>query len=233
MNYLKPDLLEHLAAEYVLGTLHGGARRRFEQLMMESYKIRSVVWQWEQSLSPIADNVPDIPLPDSIWNSIHQRINPEIEQKTTGWKSLFLWQSLGVFSTAFTLFLALFISFQSPTDIEQFNQIAVFNDEKHQPLWLVSSNTTSGQLSIKALNAQAVAVDHKAFELWMLPASGQPKSLGLMPVSGKKQEMLLSPQLLGILQSTSGLAISLEPLGGSPTGLPTGPVLYQAPIVAL
>jgi len=233
MNYLKPDLLEHLAAEYVLGTLKGGARRRFEQLMMESYRIRSAVWEWEQNLSPIVENIPDRPVPDAIWKGIEHRINPQTEPKKSTWKNLFLWQSWGALSTAFAVVLAVFISIQTPTEVEQSGQVAIFNGEKNEPLWLVSSSKETGQLSIKAINAQAVAVDNKAFELWMLPTSGQPRSLGLMPVTGGKQEMVLSPQLLSVLQSTNGLAISLEPLGGSPTGLPTGPVLYQAPIVEL
>jgi len=237
MNYLKPELLEQLAAEYVLGTLHSGARRRFEQLMMESYRIRSTVWEWEQHINPIAKNIPDILLPDSIWKGIQQRINPpyfaQTADKQTGWRSLFLWQSWGAVSTAFAIVLALFISLQTPPKVDRLNQVAVFNNEKNEPLWLISSNTETGQLAIKPINAQAVAVDNKAFELWMLPTSGQPRSLGLMPVSGKKQEMVLSPQLLSILQSSQGLAISLEPSGGSLTGLPTGPVVYQAPLIEL
>ena len=35
------------------------------------------------------------------------------------------------------------------------------------------------------------------------------------------------------LQSIPALAISLEPAGGSPTGLPTGPVLYSGPVQRL
>jgi len=235
MNYLKPELLEQLAAEYVLGTLHGGARRRFEQLMMESYPIRSAVWEWEQQINPIANNVPKVPPPDSIWKGIDERINPQtrIEDKQTGWRSLFLWQSWGAMSTAIAVVLAIFIAYQTSAPVDALNQVAVFNDDQNQPLWLVSSNTKTGQLAIKPINAEALEVDNKAFELWMLPTNGQPRSLGLLPVSGKRQEMVLSPQLLSVLQATNGLAISLEPLGGSPTGLPTGPVLYQAPILAL
>ena len=35
------------------------------------------------------------------------------------------------------------------------------------------------------------------------------------------------------LQNIPALAVSLEPPGGSPTGLPTGPVLYSGPIQRL
>ena len=88
-------------------------------------------------------------------------------------------------------------------------------------------------LVVKAINAEAVAIDNKAFELWTLPASGQPRSLGLLPVTEQRVEVILSPQLLAILQNTAGLAVSVEPPGGSPTGLPTGPVVYQTSILEL
>jgi anti-sigma-K factor RskA len=127
--------------------------------------------------------------------------------------------------------LVVFIT-QQPAPVLMHDQLALFNDDSDQPLWLVSGSSESGQLSIKPINTQAVAVDNKAFELWMLPTSGQPKSLGLMPVSNKETKMVLSPQLLSVLQNSKGLAISIEPKGGSPTGLPTGPVVYQAPLIA-
>src|SRR3989442_2452755 len=62
---------------------------------------------------------------------------------------------------------------------------------------------------------------NRALELWALPGSGAPRSLGLISASGatvvKKGK---------VLEGATGLAVSLEPAGGSPTGAPTGPVLY-------
>ena len=110
--------------------------------------------------------------------------------------------------------------------------VAVFNDSASQPLWLVSTNMDTGDMSIRAINAKAEAVD-KAFELWMLPASGNPRSLGLLPVGGLENELVLTPKLLQILKNAQGLAVSVEPKGGSPTGVPTGPVVYQAQLVPL
>lgn len=229
MNYLKPERLEKLASEYVLGTLRGGARRRFERVLMESYQARLAVWAWEQQINPLAQSLEPIQPPKRVWRNIQQRIQPEAKTSTNS--GLKWWQGWSALSTAFALVLAVFIAFQpGPTGVQ--NQLALFNDEAAQPLWLVTGSTETGQLSIKAINAQAVAVDNKAFELWMLPTSGKPRSLGLMPVSSEATEMVLSPQLLGILQNSQGLAISIEPEGGSPTGQPTGPVVYQAPLIA-
>ncbi|MFV1872862.1 MAG: anti-sigma factor domain-containing protein [Oleiphilus sp.] len=229
MNYLKPELLEHLASEYVLGTMPRRSRRRFDRIMMDSYRARQAVWDWEQRINPLAQSVESVEPPKHAWKNIQQRIHPaKAEAKSF---SLTWWQSWSALSTAFALVLALFIALQ-PTPSAMQDQIALFNDDAAQPLWLVTGSSESGQLSIKPINAKAVAIDDKAFELWMLPTAGSPKSLGLMPVSNQATKMVLSPQLLGILQQSQGLAVSIEPRGGSPTGLPTGPVVYQAPLIA-
>ena len=75
--------------------------------------------------------------------------------------------------------------------------------------------------------------NRKVYELWMLPAEGSPRSLGLMPVNGESSETVFSPALLDALRSAQGLAVSIEPAGGSTTGLPTGPVVYQASLIDL
>lgn len=228
MNYLKPELLEQLAAEYVLGTMRGSARRRFERLMMDSYKARNAVWEWEQQINPMVEALPGQAPPRKIWKKIEQRINPQ-QQKSES--TLWFWRSWSAVSAALVIVLAIAITQQALIQPGQPDQIAMFNDEQAKPLWLITTNSRTGKLVVKPINAQAVAVDNQAFELWMLPKQGNPQSMGLMPVSGSAVETVLSPQLLNILQNSDGLAISLEPEGGSPTGLPTGPVVYQAPIV--
>lgn len=232
MNYLKPERLEPLAAEYVLGTLQGKARLRFERLMMQSYKARNAVWEWEQHINPMTDSLPEAAPPKRVWKQIQQRIQPTQAVQTQKASTLWIWQSFSAISAFAVVILAVMIQFQpfAPTS-QAPDQLALFSDEQAKPLWLITTNSRDGKLVIKPINAHAVAVDNKAFELWMLPKQGQPKSMGLLPVSGSPIETVLSPQILSLLQSNNGLAISLEPASGSPTGLPTGPVLYQAPIL--
>ncbi len=232
MNYKQAERLEQLAAEYVLGTLHGSARRRFDKLMMESYQVRDAVWQWEQQLNPLVDSLPETVPPKKIWKQIEQRIDPA----PTPSNALFWWRGWAALSSAIVLVMAVLFS-QVPfttttTTTTQPDRVAMFNDEQATPLWLVTSDSRNGKLMVKAINPQAVAVDNKAFELWMLPKQGQPTSLGILPVSHTRSETVLSPKLLEVLQNSEGLAISLEPVGGSPTGQPTGPIMYQAPVVS-
>jgi anti-sigma-K factor RskA len=57
MDYSRRDLADRLAAEYVLGTLRGRARSRFEALLPAHPALRDAVAQWEQRLVPLAANV--------------------------------------------------------------------------------------------------------------------------------------------------------------------------------
>jgi anti-sigma-K factor RskA len=67
------------------------------------------------------------------------------------------------------------------------------------------------------------------YELWALPKGAAPVSLGVLPAAGASTRTLTEMQKQA-LASSSQVAVSIEPLGGSPTGQPTGTVLYLAPL---
>lgn len=56
MNILeRPDLMDRLAADYALGTLRGGARRRFEALARRSPTLRVTAQVWQERLMAITE----------------------------------------------------------------------------------------------------------------------------------------------------------------------------------
>jgi anti-sigma-K factor RskA len=64
-----------------------------------------------------------------------------------------------------------------------------------------------------------------SMEIWGLDQSGTPKSLGLIKAS---EGMLKLPDVADkSLNNYKLLAVSMEPMGGSKTGKPTGPVMYS------
>lgn len=78
MNLDRPDLADRLAAEYVLGTLHGGARRRFRQQLARSRVLQDAVKRWERQLTPAAARL-DGPAPaERVWRAIEARISPSV-----------------------------------------------------------------------------------------------------------------------------------------------------------
>src|SRR5688572_8104937 len=102
MNYRdKPELQDKLAAEYVLGTLRGGARLRFQAWLREDAALRGAVAEWEQRLIPMANAVPEISPPRRVWRNIQSRIAPDGETKAGWWESLAFWRGWGLLVTGF------------------------------------------------------------------------------------------------------------------------------------
>jgi anti-sigma-K factor RskA len=67
------------------------------------------------------------------------------------------------------------------------------------------------------------------YELWALPKGRAPVSLGVLPAEGATSRTLTAIQKEA-LASSSQVAVSIEPRGGSPTGQPTGDVVFVAPL---
>jgi anti-sigma-K factor RskA len=76
MNYQRPELKNKLAAEYVLGTLHGGARRRFERLLQEDRELRSLVETWTVRLIPVGLPSENLGPSNRVWAALEQRLDP-------------------------------------------------------------------------------------------------------------------------------------------------------------
>ncbi len=223
VNYGNPQLRELLAGEYVLGTLAGSARLRFEQLLREDAALRDVVTKWEQRLAPLAEAVPPVTPPKRVWAQIERSIAPKARG---AWQPVGLWRPLALLATTFTLVLALYVYFASDSGAPALRQsyVAVLNDQQAQPTWLVSAADFK-QITVKALKAPPQDAD-KAYELWLLPGGDKPpRSLGLLPEAGSKT-VNVPEELRLAMAAGKVLAVSVEPKGGSPTGLPTGPVLY-------
>lgn len=221
-----PVLIDQLAAGYVLGTLEGRTRRRFERMHTVSLELQRAVSEWEQRLSPLADAIPAVEPPARVWREISRRIGrPERLQWLGLWRGLTFAASAAAIALALTLLLL-------PARTAGPGQVAVFQGREDAPLWLVSTDLDSGTLVVRALNVHAVALD-RVFQLWVLPASGPPQSLGVLPVDGQVVRQQVDTNLSRTLTTAVGLAVSIEPPGGSPTGLPTGPVVHQAPLLAL
>ena len=224
MNYERQELLEELAARYVIGTLHGRARARFERLRQESVLVQQAVWRWESRLNPLASALTDVPPPQHVWDKICRTIDGGSRARTS---SLLRWWS--VLSTSAVLLLSV-VFFTVPSDGP--SHIAQFNNDQAQPMWIIGANLEDGTLNVRAVNAKAASID-KAYELWMLPDQGPPKSLGLLPVNEARRSQQLPPGLNALLRGATGLAISIEPAGGSPTGQPTGEVVYTTQLLKL
>ncbi len=231
MNYNDPVLLDRLASEYVLGTLHGRARRRFEKLLMELPNARLLVWRWEQHINAMALRLPAVHPPAHVWRQIEKRIATDRPTPKSYAFELGIWRSVAAFVAL--AMVTIFTYFGLPPYKAEFDPeyVAVFQNEFSKPVWVVNADLDTNAMSVQTVAAQDISTD-QVFELWMLEPEKDPVSLGLLPTVGEAR-LTLNQQQQAVFQRSQSLAVSLEPAGGSPTGLPTGPVLFVAEVVAL
>lgn len=223
-------LVEKLAAEYALGTLKAGARRRFEKMLAEHAVMRRAVAEWQDRLQPLAEFSGEIRPSPRVWQAIELRLNLRTRAVRAGfWRELrddlIFWRRLGLVSTVLTLVLAFMMLAGRPDGIgAPVSYIATLTDDKAQPAALVTGDAKGGSLVVKLLAPQAVAAD-KSLELWAVPKQGAPRSLGLLAADGSISLPL--PERAGP-ETVALLAVSLEPKGGSPDPKgPTGPILLK------
>lgn len=237
MNYLTEERKNALASEYVLGTLHGRARIRFQALLMQHRSLRHVLWQWESRLNTLGTSLPAIAPRPELWQKIQQQLGfnqpelpanvvpmPQAPVKAVNNRT---WQWLTGAATAAALVLAVFLVQTPSIPVRMATQIAVVQSEKAEALWSIELG--KNELSIVATD-NFKALPDQDYELWMVAVDGRPPvSLGLLPKQGK---LTLPRNAILDQVKIAALAVSQEPLGGSPNGQPTK-VLYVAQIVTI
>ncbi|HET9339516.1 MAG TPA: anti-sigma factor [Casimicrobiaceae bacterium] len=234
MDLSRPDRaarLDALAAEYALGTLPARTRARLDRVARDDATVARALRDWEQRIAALADGAPPIQPAPRVWTSLARRLG--LDDGATDapwWRRLGFWRpfALASFVAAFALAVTL-VAPRSERPVESI--VVVLAGPDARPALVASVPRGDRFLAVKALAPVAVPAD-RALELWMLPGQGPPRSLGLIPAEGVAQLRLAAPPDM-MFRGIDALAVSLEPAGGSPTGLPTGPVLYTGRVERL
>ena len=230
MKLAHPDLRNRLAAEYVLGTMQGGARRRFRAYVQRDAGLQAEVARWETHLTPLAEHLPAIEPPARVWSHIEARIAgsaaPVSANRTPGlWASLAFWRTLGLGAAG--LAAALMVAFVNVKPVEQEPLLMAVLAEDNNDARVYIEQPKSNVLMVKMVKPWKLnsGISH---ELWVVPKDGSPRSLGVINSAADTQINLAG--LDSKLANGALLAVSLEPLGGSPTGSPTGKVVCKGSI---
>jgi anti-sigma-K factor RskA len=227
----KPGLRERLAAEYALGTLRGRARERLKRWMRDDPELAREVEKWEARLAPLAQAVAPVAPPARVWNALQARleVNPSGAREAGRRMSFSVWKALGWMASgaaAALIAVAVLLPSREPAHAAY---VAVLSDPKTTRAVLVATaGQTDKVLRVNTLDP-SIQVSGRSLELWALPRDGKPKSLGV--IGAERAALRLDAPAVKSLGNVPALAISLEPRGGSPTGQPTGPVLYSGPCV--
>ena len=244
MDYSRHALADALAAEYVCGALRGGARRRFEALLPAHVALRGAVRAWQDRLMPLTAAIAPVEPSAQVWKNIEARLYGGTSPASAAagataggtnsaaaivgwWRQLAFWRGLSAFAGVAALALGVMLASPGPV---QPPIIVVLSAAAPAPgaaagsvlpASFVASISADGRAMVTRPLVNVSLQADRALELWSLPASGAPRSLGL--ISSDKATVV---QRGKVLAGTTALAVSLEPAGGSPTGAPTGPVLY-------
>ena len=255
MNLIEnPSLVEQLAASYALGTLRGGARRRFETLARAHPEIRAKALIWQGRMASVAELQPQQAPSPVVWQRIANLVNADIEAKAMQaarmpahqnkgwWSNLNLWRglsSMGVGVAAVALMVGFnlnSINAKLGGEVQELTAklsatpeiqyVAVLADDKAAASMLVTFDPKSKRLTLKRVGGFQEASD-KSLQLWALPQGGGANSLGVL---GNDAVLRLTAASGDVNVPT--LAISLEPKGGVPSSTgPTGPVLFKGTVI--
>jgi anti-sigma-K factor RskA len=186
--------------------------------MADDPAFRALVEAWEARLAPLAAlAAPEAP-PPGLWERIAAALDagrPPAAAPPPRPSGFWRFWALGASAAAAGLAALLLLR-----PVPEPPLMTVLLTQSDQPAWLVEAD--GGALRLAALNPQPLPPD-RVMQLWALPQGATaPTSLGLIPPQGR---LTVTPATLrpepGML-----IEISLEPPGGSPTGRPTGPILF-------
>ena len=220
---LSDEALHALAAEYVVGTLRGPARRRLESMARDDARVDAILRRWEAELTPLAERVPPVEPPARVWRAIEARTKPASSEPAA---AISLWRSFGMIATGLASALLVAFLWLSPQREAEPAFVAVLTASDAVPRMVVALHGST-ELRVKMVKPWT-GVEGKSLELWAVPKNGAPQSLGLIDNDRDTRFTLAAADPR--LTAANAFAVSLEPRGGSKTGQPTGPVLCSGVI---
>jgi anti-sigma-K factor RskA len=220
-----PEVIDRLASEYALGTLRGPARRRFERWRAGTPFVDERCRFWEERLMHLARNLKPVQPPAHVWPAIQRRLN--FTTRSTALRRT-RWFALAA-SILLVVGLASLLYWRS-IPATRATAVATISAKSGEQLWQLEVFAKADRLVVRAAKFSARPAGSD-YELWALPTGAAPVSLGVLPAAGQSIRTLTSMQKQALALSPQ-VAVSIEPLGGSPTGQPTGTVIYVAPLRA-
>jgi anti-sigma-K factor RskA len=222
------DELDAQAGEYVLGTLGADERRAAEARLAADPAFEAAVAAWERRLQPLADTLPAVEPPDGIIEKVFARIDgvrgANAENVIHLHRAVQRWQlTSAVMAAAAGILAGVVLLDLTAPPVRQNEYVAVLTSEGAAPKFVASINLATGMMSLRRVETGSMPAD-KSYELWAIEPGQAPKSMGIV------EQASLTMPMEGPMDETT-LAISLEPKGGSPTGAPTGPVMFSGTLV--
>jgi anti-sigma-K factor RskA len=237
------DERDALAAEYVLGLLEGDDLTAAHARLDRDAEFAASVDAWHRRLAPLFDGVRDVEPPADLWQRIERRLDAQTPGSESGevppnnvvpiaGRERF-WRRTALGMTALAAGLALVLGLRiaepdrpAPPPVRVQPEPALIaslaSDDNSAALAVA---VEAGRGTILVTPARLAPVPGRDRQLWLIPAGATtPVSLGLIR-SAAPQRIRIPAALAAAFGPKATIALSVEPTGGSPTDLPTGPVI--------
>lgn len=234
-----PDLSrDEDALAYVLGITSEAERRGFADGLRSDPALAAKVAAWNERLAPLAGTVPPVVPARDLLPEILQRIDVLDENKVVAFRgrdelaglrrSRTVWRGIAVTASALAAALALALGLERAVQPPDRTFVAAINRSGDLPALIVRVNAATGIVQVRSVSVEVPS--DRALELWSVVAGTPPRSLGVVS-SGPATKLRLEGDTTRLRDGIT-VAASVEPKGGSPTGLPTGPVVYSGRLIA-
>jgi anti-sigma-K factor RskA len=231
------DDIDALAAEYVLGTLSLAERSEAEARRAGDPSFDAAVLAWERRLGPLADVVVPVQPPAGLYNKIRAQIGLASNVVSLKAREQAMvrranrWRNAAAGMTAVAACLAGVVGWQDyQRRLMPTQYVAVLQADKALPAFLLTVDTKANMFVISAM--QKPTEPEKSYQLWLVhDEMPQPKSLGVFDDSAMDVRPMAPEGKMHDMMMDGTYAVSVEPKGGSPTGEPTGPVVFSGKLV--
>ncbi len=221
---------EVLAGEYVLGVLREDERQAVELRLASDRAFASMVNRWEENLTGLDDRYgPDLVPPVRVFAQMEEELfGPDAPvERISLWRSLTFWRG----TTLATLAVALLLLVEGPNALWNAapgapSQAARLSSEAGAVGLMAYYDEASGTLQFRPLaNANP---QEASLELWLIDGDQPPVSLGVIP--SEHDGFVSVPEMIGLTTKGATLTVTLEPIGGSKTGAPNGPIVAKGKV---
>lgn len=228
------------AGEFVLGVLDAAEQAEVARAAAADPALQAAIAAWERRLAPLARLVDPVAPPAALWERLAGSIAaaPAAGEVVTFARPVAIdrrlvrrWQAATAVSLALAASLAVVAALpvlrRPPSAAPAPGLLVASLATYGQPAAGFVAAVDHGTLTVRPAAAATVPAG-RDLELWSLPPGAKaPAPLGVLPAGGVR--------LTGSPATTPGtqILISLEPRGGSPTGQPTGPVLFAGRLARL
>ena len=229
--YHSASAVDQLASAYVLGTLRGRARKRFEAVMRRQPQLLAAVEGWTQRLGPLHLALPAQTPSAALWGRIAQATGtaPVVAKRQSWWQRLLAPVPAGALAMGLVvgaMVPALWqaeVARQADTELPA-SYVGVLGTAQGQPGLVISSLRHGKVVDIKQVTPVPVPAGQVLY-LWRIDKAGVSTGLGPLP-AGKWTHLALSEPAEKTFFSAVELAVSLEAVGTQP-GAPSQPFVYR------